>query len=93
METALALQELILAGVLDVPVVVPVAASAAPGGNTTEEQYIPQPRDNLDDLDEAVQAVWRGADKKEIDGILKWAASERRRAARDIRECVHDRHG
>ena len=64
-------QELVLHGIIPLEHA-NLCASAAPGGQDPEP-YIPQPRDNLDDLDEAVQAVWRGADDKEIAGILKWA--------------------
>ena len=46
------------------------ACSATPADPSA---CVPEPRDVLSELDEAVQAVWRGADAKEIGGILKWA--------------------
>ena len=49
-----------------------LAASAAPGSNYPDG-YIPQSKDNLSDLDDAIRAMWEPADKKEIDGILEWA--------------------
>ena len=49
------------------------AVTAVCAALTAPEGTIPQPRDRLDEFDEAVQAVWGPADKKEIDGILKWA--------------------
>lgn len=45
-----------------------LAASAAPGGD-----YIPQSKEKLSELDEAIRAIWEPPDKKEIDGILEWA--------------------
>ena len=49
------------------------AASAAPGGASSNDTYIPQPKERLADLDEPTKAMWEAPDKKEIDGILEWA--------------------
>ena len=49
------------------------AASAAPGGASSNDTYIPQPKERLEDLAEPIKAMWEAPDKKEIDGILEWA--------------------
>jgi len=64
-------KELLLYGghLLPDELVTACSVAAAPEGTS----YIPKPRDRLDELDEAVQAVWAKADAKEFGGILEWA--------------------
>ena len=38
------------------------------------DDYVPGPRANIDDIpDDIVRDLWKASDRKEIDGILKWA--------------------
>ena len=49
-----------------------------PSGDLPPSQsYVPQSKEKLSDLDEAIRAIWEPADAKEIDGILKWAKVEK----------------
>jgi len=48
--------------------------SSMPSGGSEEPDYVPGPRTNLDEIPDAIiRELWKAADKKEIDGILKWA--------------------
>ena len=52
--------------------VLPILCSASPGG--IPDDYVPKPRDNVDEIeDDVIREAWKESDKKEFDGILKWA--------------------
>ena len=52
--------------------------SGGPHANGTKP-CTPASKEKLSELDEAIQAMWSPADKKEIDGILEWAQKIKRK--------------
>ena len=68
------------------------SASAAPGGTSSDDilnsggphangtkAYTPASKEKLSELEEAIQAMWGPADKREIHGIFEWAQKIKRK--------------